>query len=93
MAASRSGTDRGGSRDERGGKDDAVRDNRDSDKLSQEAVDVEREQGFRGIEVDETPNENYTLAGVNSGKPTPETDDKLAREVAGKRFEQSLLRD
>lgn len=30
-------------------------------------------QGFHGTVVDETPRENYTLAGVAAGKPTPET--------------------
>lgn len=44
----------------------------------QDAVDRETEQGFRGIEVDPTPNENYTLAGQNAGKPTPETDEAAA---------------
>ena len=34
----------------------------------------ETAQGFRGVEVDSTPNENYTVAGVTSGAPTPETD-------------------
>lgn len=37
-------------------------------------VNVETDQGYRGVEVDETPNENYTVSGVTSGKPTPETD-------------------
>ena len=44
------------------------------------------EQGFRGVEVDPTPNENYTVAGVTAGKPTPETDTaaaKAARKVTG----------
>ncbi|MFI6228887.1 hypothetical protein ACIBCR_16410 [Micromonospora echinospora] len=45
----------------------------------QKVVDRETEQGFRGIEVDPTPNENYTVAGVTSGAPTPETDDKQAQ--------------
>lgn len=31
-------------------------------------------KGYFGEVPDETPNENYTLAGVTSGKPTPETD-------------------
>lgn len=44
----------------------------------QEIIDRETEQGFRGVEVDPTPNENYTLQGVTSGKPTPETDDDAA---------------
>lgn len=44
------------------------------------------EQGFRGVEVDPTPNEHYTVAGVTAGKPTPETDTaaaKAARKVTG----------
>jgi hypothetical protein len=40
----------------------------------QKNVDEAEEQGFIGVEVDETPNENYTVAGVTSGKPTPETE-------------------
>lgn len=47
----------------------------------QEVVDKETEQGFRGVEVDPTPNENYTLAGVTSGAPTPETDDQAAEDA------------
>lgn len=48
----------------------------------QKNLDVETEQGFRGAKVDPTPNENYTAEGVSSGAPTPETDPKLAAEVA-----------
>jgi len=44
-------------------------------------VDAENEQGFRGVRVDPTPLENYTLEGVTSGKPTPETDADLAAEA------------
>lgn len=40
----------------------------------QQAVDQETEQGFRGVEVDGTPNENYTVAGVVAGKPVPEAE-------------------
>jgi hypothetical protein len=29
-------------------------------------------QGYVGQQVDETPNSHYTIAGVTSGKPTPE---------------------
>jgi hypothetical protein len=47
----------------------------------QETVDRETEQGFRGVEVDPTPNENYTLAGVTGGAPTPETDDAAAEQA------------
>ncbi len=31
-------------------------------------------QGYFGETVDKTPRENYTLGGVTSGKPTPETE-------------------
>lgn len=44
----------------------------------QAKVDAENEQGFRGTRVDPTPLENYTLKGVTSGAPTPETDEKAA---------------
>jgi len=30
------------------------------------------EKGYFGSVPDKTPNEHYTLAGVTSGKPTPE---------------------
>jgi len=41
-------------------------------KQVQGALDEEQGQGFRGTEVDMTPNENYTVAGVNAGLPVPE---------------------
>lgn len=44
------------------------------EKAIQKAVDKETAQGFWGVEVDKTPNENYTVAGVTAGKPTPETE-------------------
>jgi hypothetical protein len=44
-------------------------------------VDEETEQGFSGEKVDPTPNENYTLQGVVSGAPTPETDADAAEEA------------
>lgn len=47
----------------------------------QQKVDAEIAQGFRGVEVDSTPNENYTVAGVTKGLPTPETDVKTAQKV------------
>lgn len=40
----------------------------------QAIADEETEQGFRGVEVDETPNEHYTVEGVLAGKPTPESE-------------------
>ncbi|WP_432091019.1 hypothetical protein [Streptomyces sp. NRRL F-5630] len=47
----------------------------------QAATDAAEAQGYLGVAVDPTPNENYTLAGVTSGKPTPESDPEYAREV------------
>ncbi len=41
-------------------------------------LDPANEKGHFGDSVDPTPRENYTVAGVTSGKPTPETDDKAA---------------
>ena len=40
----------------------------------QARFDEAAEKGYFGSTPDETPNENYTLAGVTSGKPTPETE-------------------
>lgn len=40
----------------------------------QATMDTWTEQGYRGVAVDPTPNENYTVAGVTKGAPTPETD-------------------
>jgi hypothetical protein len=37
-----------------------------------EAVAPETDQGFRGVEVDGTPNQNYTVEGVTSGAWVPE---------------------
>lgn len=47
----------------------------------QAKVDAENELGFRGERVDPTPLENYTLEGVTSGKPTPETDEQAAAKA------------
>jgi hypothetical protein len=47
----------------------------------QERADRETEQGFRGVEVDPTPNEAYTVAGVTKSAPTPETDDEAAEQA------------
>lgn len=38
----------------------------------QARFDEANEKGYFGHAPDETPNENYTLDGVTSGKPTPE---------------------
>jgi hypothetical protein len=48
---------------------------------AQKTADAEMEQGFRGVEVDPTPNEHYTVDGVTAGKPTPETDPEHAEQV------------
>lgn len=50
----------------------------------QEHVHRAEGRGFVGVEADPTPNSHYTVDGVTSGKPTPETDAearKAAREV------------
>lgn len=39
------------------------------------------EKGYLGIKVDPTPNSAYTVAGVTSGEPTPETDDDTAAQA------------
>lgn len=62
-------------------KADAVNADAGVAKGPQEIMDRETRQGFRGVEVDTTPNENYTLAGVTSGAPTPETDEAQAEQV------------
>lgn len=36
----------------------------------------DEDKGYWGVQVDKTPNENYTVAGVLAGKPTPETESK-----------------
>ena len=38
----------------------------------QARFDEANEKGYFGHAPDKTPNENYTLAGVTSDKPTPE---------------------
>jgi len=54
-----------------------------NDKPAQRLSKLEEanEQGFIGEKVDPTPNEAYTVAGVTSGKATPETDDKAAAKA------------
>jgi hypothetical protein len=37
---------------------------------------TEWEQGFRGVEVDRTPNEAYTVAGVTSSTTAAEADNE-----------------
>ena len=59
-------------------KTDAVNADRSTSDEVQSKVDEETRLSYRGNEVDPTPNENYTIAGVTSGAPTPETDDDAA---------------
>jgi hypothetical protein len=72
-------------------KADAVKADHQVASGPQEVIDRETEQGFRGVEVDPTPNENYTLKGVTSGAPTPETDDDAA-EAARKAQAESAAK-
>lgn len=55
---------------------------------AEEEIGKETEQGFRGIEVDPTPNEHYTVGGVVEGKPTPETDAESAAKAKAYADEQ-----
>lgn len=40
----------------------------------QAVFDEAAEKGYFGETPDKTPRENYTLKGVTSGRPTPETE-------------------
>lgn len=44
----------------------------EAEKQAQEAVGTETDRGFRGVEVDHTPNHAYTVAGVLAGEDVPE---------------------
>jgi hypothetical protein len=52
-------------------------------------LDAEQARGYRGLKADPTPNEHYTVAGVTSGKPTPETDADAAAQVGSSKFNLS----
>jgi hypothetical protein len=47
----------------------------------QEKMDEATEKGFIGSVPDPTDNEAYTVGGVTSGAPTPETDADLAAKA------------
>ena len=49
-----------------------------------EAFDEAQEQGFFGVEVDETPNESYTLQGGPAGEGTPEGDKQAGKTEKGR---------
>lgn len=53
---------------------------------AQAKVDVDTAKGHSGESADPTPRENYTVAGVIAGKPTPETDPAQARLVGSNKF-------
>lgn len=55
----------------------------------QARADERNEKGFIGAEVDQTPNENYTVAGVTEGLPTPETDKNAAKEAGSRKFDHA----
>ncbi len=64
--------------------DDAKSETAAAEESVQAAVDAETEQGFRGVEVDTTPNHAYTVAGALAGEATPEAaaDPTAARHEA-----------
>lgn len=43
--------------------------------------DAAAEKGYFGVSPDPTPRENYTVAGVVAGKPTPETDEQAKADA------------
>lgn len=47
----------------------------------QAKFDAAAEKGYVGISPDPTPRENYTVAGVVAGKPTPETDEQARADA------------
>lgn len=47
----------------------------------QKRFDEAAEKGYLGVETDPTENVAYTVAGVTSGQPTPETDEGQRKEV------------
>lgn len=51
------------------------------EKQVQKRIDAENEAGLRGVEVDPTPNKNYTVEGVVKGAPTPETDQSVRPDI------------
>lgn len=53
-------------------------------------IEAAQAQGFHGFVPDPTPNENYTVTGVTSNAPTPETDKKLRTQA---RSRQELPED
>lgn len=57
----------------------------------QAQFDKEAEQGYRGYHVDPTPNSAYTVAGVTSGEPTPETDDEAFAKTLERRREADRM--
>jgi hypothetical protein len=78
MAATRSSKPAGEPEDQPAPEGDEVA------KAVQRATDKAQAQGYLGVEVDPTPNEHYSVAGVVDGKATPETDPGHAREVRQK---------
>lgn len=70
----------------------AIADDRSTAEVK-ERIDRETERGFRGVEVDPTPNENYTVAGVIQGAPTPETDADAFEEARKGQAEAAKVAD
>lgn len=46
-----------------------------------DVVNEANAQGYYGVTPDATPNEHYTVSGVTSGKPTPETESQGERRA------------
>lgn len=52
----------------------------------QAKMDEATEKGHFGYTPDKTPNENYTVAGVTAGAPTPENNPQAAADVGSGKF-------
>lgn len=58
---------------------------KDAGEAEMQAIhDKETDQGYRGVVADPTPNSAYTIAGVTSGEPTPETHEEMADKAAAR---------
>lgn len=55
-----------------------------------QTLDEIQARGKSGPGTDETPEENYTVAGVLAGKPTPETDPAMRHQLLDAELDNQL---
>jgi hypothetical protein len=63
-------------------QDEGLADAKEATKQVDEVVEEEHDKGFRGTEVDMTPNEHYTVTGDASQTPEAQEDPVAARHEA-----------